>query len=307
MGGNISIVSQLGQGTTVSFSVQATATQAAPTNLPVLSEREQHVLSLAADQPRFKLLLVEDKAVNRQLLFKFLEPVGFELQAADNGQVAVEMVQSWQPDLILMDLRMPVLDGIEATRQIRQLVADQSSGGERPQPRIIALSASSLQSEQTEAIAAGCDDFIRKPFKENVLFGAIAQQLGTRYTYRENSEQIKSPQQHSSSYSDSATSSPKQTPPEEASYEELPTEELQLEEPGTENYISGLSALPAHILEALESAALRLQWDELFAQIKAIRALDEALADRINQAVENFRYSQVVESVRAAKTELLRS
>ncbi len=312
MGGDISITSQLNQGTTVRFYIQATVTQPALTNRSVLNKKEQHVWSLAADQPRFKLLIVDDKAVNRQLLFKLLEPVGFELQAANNGQMAVEMARSWQPDLILMDLRMSVLDGIEAIREIRQLAADESSGVEHSQPKIIALSASSVQSEHTDAIAAGCDDFIRKPFKENALFGAIAQQLDTRYTYRESSKQTESPQQQNSSPDDSASSlleqtflkevSDKEVSDKEVSDKAMFAEESQLKKQSGEQHISGLATLPEHILEALESAALRLQWDQLLTQIEAIRALDESLADRVNQAVENFRYGQVVESVRAVKT-----
>ena len=79
-------------------------------------------------------------------------------------------------------------------------------------------------------------------------------------------------------------------------------QEKTREQRGDQSYISGLSALPTHILDALETATLRLQWDDILTQIEAIRVIDQALADRVSQTIENFRYSQVIESLQAIKT-----
>ncbi len=278
MGGDISITSQVGEGTTFSFYIQPTAVAEAAVE-QANSIRRRQVLSLAADQPRYKILVVDDEAVNQRLLFKLLEPVGFELQAAANGQVAVDMAQIWQPDLVLMDLRMPVLDGIEATRQIKQLLASQRLASQS-QPKVVVLSAGGLQAEQADAIAAGCDDFVRKPFRDSEIFDAIARQIGARYTYAE-SAQLE-------------TSSSLKPP----SLDPSANRELQHFE---EHYIDALSALSARTLDLLESAVLRLQQDEIFAQIEVIQAADRGLADHLTLAVENFCYSQIIEDIQTAR------
>jgi PAS domain S-box-containing protein len=281
MGGDISITSQVNRGTTFSFYIQPMAAAEITADQEHDISRRQ-VLSLAAGQPQYKILVVDDELVNRQLLFKLLEPVGFELQAAANGQAAIDMVRSWQPDLVLMDLKMPVLDGIEATKQIKQLAANQPAASQFP-PQVVMLSASGLQSEQADAIAAGCDDFVRKPFQDSELLDAIAQQLGARYTYAENAQ------------------------PEASSLQLLPSFQSSPLEPGEsqhflEHHLSALSALSAHTLDNLESAVLRLQWDEIFTQIEALRTVDQDLADSLTMAAQNFSYSQIIENIQAART-----
>ncbi|MEM8504005.1 MAG: ATP-binding protein [Cyanobacteria bacterium P01_D01_bin.1] len=292
MGGEISIDSQLEQGTTISFYIQPTAAAAGAIDQPRFVNK-RCVLSLAAEQPRYKILIVDDEAVNRQLLFKLLEPVGFELQAANNGQTAIEMTRNWQPDLVLMDLRMPVLDGMATTRLLRRLSDDEPTAARQPSLKIIALSASSLQSEQAEAIAAGCDDFIRKPLRDSEIFEAIAQQLGACYTYAEASQSEESPSELSPYTEEQSQESQSQ----KSQHEESQSQES--------HHINALSTLSAHTLSALESATLRLQWDEIFVQIETIRAVDETLANRLSHAVENFRYDQIIGSIQTAKTKLL--
>jgi CheY-like chemotaxis protein len=107
-------------------------------------------------------------------MVELLTSVGFEVREASNGQVAIALCQEWSPHLIWMDLRMPVMDGYEATRQIK---ASESA------PIVLALTGSALEEERAIALAAGCDDFIRKPFRETEIFERMAHFLGVRYHY----------------------------------------------------------------------------------------------------------------------------
>ncbi|MEO0647507.1 MAG: histidine kinase dimerization/phospho-acceptor domain-containing protein, partial [Cyanobacteria bacterium J06650_10] len=90
-------------------------------------QQTQRVMELAAGQPHKKILIVDDKEANRTLLFKLLNPIGFDLQMAEDGQRAIDLAQSWQPDLILMDLQMPRVSGLEATRQIKRQSSNTSA------------------------------------------------------------------------------------------------------------------------------------------------------------------------------------
>ena len=119
--------------------------------------------TLAPNQPRYRILIVDDKWTNRQLLIKLLNPLGFELKEAENGQQAIEVWEEWEPHLIWMDMRMPVMDGYTATQQIKAHLKGQATA-------IIALTASVLEEERAVVLSAGCDDFLRKPFKENDIF-----------------------------------------------------------------------------------------------------------------------------------------
>jgi CheY-like chemotaxis protein len=109
-----------------------------------------------------------------------LQPIGFEVREAENGHQGVEIWESWQPHLIWLDTRMPVMDGFEAVRQIR-------AKEKQTQWRtvIIAVTASTFEERKSEIIAAGCDDFVRKPFQEQILFDKMACYLGVRYIYQE--------------------------------------------------------------------------------------------------------------------------
>ena len=103
-----------------------------------------------------KILLVEDNEMNRDMLSRRLQKKGYEVFMAVNGEEGVKMAQSLKPDLILMDMSLPVLDGWEATRQIKALAETQAIG-------IIALTAHAMAQDKDKALAAGCDDFDTKP------------------------------------------------------------------------------------------------------------------------------------------------
>ncbi|TAE57982.1 MAG: response regulator [Nostocales cyanobacterium] len=176
MGGNIAVESQLGKGSTFYFQIQAKIGQAQVYNL---NQERKRVLSLAPGQPTYKILAVDDKPINRQLLIKLLEPLGFEIQEASNGQEAIRIWDEWEPHLIWMDMRMPVMDGYDATKHIKSTTKGNATA-------VIALTASVLEEEKAIVLSAGCDDFLRKPFAEHTIFDALSKHLGVKFIYEEN-------------------------------------------------------------------------------------------------------------------------
>jgi CheY-like chemotaxis protein len=114
-----------------------------------------------------KILLVEDNEMNRDMLSRRLKRNGYEVVIATDGQQGVEMAASEAPDLILMDMSLPVIDGWEATRQVRENEAT------RKIP-VIALTAHAMAGDREKAIEAGCDDYDTKPVEITRLLGKIA-------------------------------------------------------------------------------------------------------------------------------------
>src|SRR6185436_4762074 len=112
----------------------------------------------------------------RQLLAQLLAPVGFEIRLATNGAEAVREFEDWRPCLILMDFRMPVMDGHEAIRRIRSM-----AGGN--EPKIIAVTASAMDDNRNDLMEIGADEFIGKPFREAELFQKIRAHVGVESVY----------------------------------------------------------------------------------------------------------------------------
>jgi CheY-like chemotaxis protein len=141
-------------------------------------DKPRHVLGLRPGQPACRVLIADDVEDNRQLLAQLLAPVGFETRLATNGAEAVQEFERWRPHLILMDFRMPVMDGREAIRRIRA-----TAGGK--DPKIIAVTASAMDENRQELLAIGADDFISKPFRDTDLFEKIHAHAGVEYDYAE--------------------------------------------------------------------------------------------------------------------------
>ena len=181
MGGDIGVSSVPGQGSTFSFEVYLESADWADSSDIGLKK----VVGLAPDDsgqvPQIRILAVDDKWENRQLLVQMLGALGFEVLEAENGAVALEQWQAWQPQLILMDMRMPVMDGFEATRRIRLL-----PGGSAV--KIVALTASAFAEQRAEVLKVGCDDFVPKPFREHQLYECLALHLGLNYLYEAEGE-----------------------------------------------------------------------------------------------------------------------
>ncbi len=175
MGGQIAVRSQVGCGTTFTFDIPVTVVDASTIKPKQLSRQ---VLGLESNQPTYRILIVDDRADLRQLLVKMLNRFEFELQEASNGIEAIEVWSSFEPHLIFMDMRMPIMDGYEATKRIKANVKGQATA-------IVAVSASSAEKGRTIVISDDYDDFIRKPFREAEIFDALHKHLGVRYIYDE--------------------------------------------------------------------------------------------------------------------------
>jgi signal transduction histidine kinase/CheY-like chemotaxis protein len=175
MGGELRVDSEPGRGSLFSFDIPLPAAVA-----EVMEQRPRRkIAGLAAGQPAYRLLVADDTVENCQILEELFGELGFEVRSAEDGQAAVEAWREWQPHLIWMDVRMPVLDGCSATRAIR---AAEAEGG-LPRTVVIALTASAFEHDREGIIAAGCDDFVAKPFLQETLFDALARNLGVRWRY----------------------------------------------------------------------------------------------------------------------------
>ncbi|MEL7036965.1 MAG: CHASE2 domain-containing protein [Cyanobacteria bacterium J06592_8] len=185
MGGNLTVSSVLGEGTTFKFDIKVSLANADDISTPA---SERRVIGIAENQPIYRILVVDDQSENRQLLLKLLTPLGFKLREAVNGSDAVNQWESWQPDLILMDMRMPVMDGRDATQHIREQERQLEMQENEKQVVIIGLTASTLKEEQEALLGVGCDEILYKPFQENVLLERMATNLGIRYLYEESAD-----------------------------------------------------------------------------------------------------------------------
>ncbi|MEB3274019.1 MAG: ATP-binding protein [Prochlorothrix sp.] len=195
MGGDLQVQSQLGQGSIFSFTIPVQGLPRSPETAALLPssapETGPVVVGLAPGSPVPQVLIVEDNDASRLLLQRLLVGIGFDVKAVENGALGVEYWQQWQPDLILMDMRMPVLNGYDATAKIRALAqvaeADRlEMAGDRQttQPVILALTAG-IFAEQHEAIlAAGCDAVLCKPFQEAELLQVMGRYLSVQYQYQ---------------------------------------------------------------------------------------------------------------------------
>ncbi|WP_342597470.1 ammonium transporter [Cyanobacterium aponinum UTEX 3222] len=249
MGGDIEIQSTLGEGSIFSFEIVVTLVteRDVQTHNPRQSRR---VIALKSGQPRYRILVVDDRPINRLLLIKLLQPLGFELKEACNGQEAIAIWEQWKPHLIWMDMRMPVMDGYEATQYIKGTLKGNATA-------IIALTASVLEEEKAVILSAGCDDFIRKPFRESVIFDAIGKHLGVEYIYEEEPELNVFEQKHQS----------------------LTRQDLQI--------------MPSKWLDKLYQAAKELDDDLILELIRKIPPENNILADKLKHLVDNFQLAKI--------------
>lgn len=173
MGGILHVKSEPERGSTFWFDIV----------LPVFDmvaqpSTENHQQIEGYEGPKFTVLIADDDQLSRALLANALEPVGFTILEAKDGQEAVDMAQNVHPDVIFIDIEMPILSGLEATQQIR------NSKLETP-PIIIAVSASVSEADQKQCLKAGCDAFLPKPVKIERLFTLLHETLKVEWMYKE--------------------------------------------------------------------------------------------------------------------------
>ena len=259
MRGNITVSSEVGRGTVFRFDIRARPVESSDIKPPRPVRR---VVALKPGQPRYRILIADDRADNRQLLAKLLKTLGFELREAENGQDAVEIWEEWEPHLIWMDMRMPVMDGYEATRKIKESAKGQAT-------TVIALTASAEEEERGVVLSAGCDDFVRKPFRESEIFDVMHRHLGVRYVYEEDADA------HDPVSSEKAR--PKAVTPE------------------------ALGALPHELLVALEQASMHGDTDRVESLVEDIRSIDAALADALAVLAADFEHYNILRLIEKSR------
>ena len=171
MGGTIQVESVHGQGSRFRTEIKVERAQESEVKRGPNLER---VTALAEGQPEYRILIVEDQQENWMVLERLLANAGFRVRVAENGVQGVKEFREWRPQFIWMDLRMPVMDGVEATRRIRAC-----EGGR--EVKIAAVTASGYASERSEILAGGMDDYVRKPYRSAEIFECMARHLGVRY------------------------------------------------------------------------------------------------------------------------------
>jgi CheY-like chemotaxis protein len=226
-----------------------------------LTAQVRRVISLEPEQPIYRILIVEDRWENQQLLMELLHPVGFDLQVANNGQEGIDIWQTWQPHLILMDIRMPVLDGYAATQQIRALEAALPDG--RPPTQIIAITSNAFEEDRVDILSAGCNDVISKPFQEEMIFAKLAEQLGVRYVY-----------DYTGYAAPEAAIAPKKT---------------------DQAVIMGaLKSMPQTWIGQLQEAAVQGRDSSILELIKQIPATDTELSNELESLVKGFQFEDII-------------
>ena len=250
MGGDITVTSQVDKGTLFCVEIDAMeliGEQAKPRSA------SRSVLRLRAGQPVFRILVVDDKEENRRFLREMLQTVGFATREAVNGLEAVSLFEQWNPHLILMDVRMPVMDGYEATRRIKAT----ERGSRTP---IIAVSASVFDDNREQIRQTGADDFLGKPYTQDDLFEKLASWLHLDYDYGDR---------------EPAGGSGRLEP-----------EAIALTG-------KRLAKVPQEILAEMEQAAAGGYQDRVLTLIDRVAALDEQLAGELRALVAGFRYEEL--------------
>jgi PAS domain S-box-containing protein len=257
MGGDISVSSELGQGSLFQFDVEI---ECADQPEAEAAQPRRRVRGLAPNQTApdggpYRLLVVEDREANRRLLVRLLEslgqpPQGFEVREAVNGLEAVEMGERWGPHMIWMDMRMPVMDGREATQRIKATPQGQSTV-------IVALTATAFEEDRETILLEGCDDFVRKPFRKEVIYDMLAKHLGVYFVYEER--------------------------------------EAGMVAPGAGTLSAeGLAAQPAGWLAELRAATIKADMGRMLALVEQIRGQDAALADALEGLIHSFEYKRIL-------------
>ncbi len=171
MGGSLTVKSTVGKGSTFGMTLPLTPVKDWTPSTP---DQEQTIIGFTGSRKR--ILVIDDKWENRAVILNLLDPLGFEVIEADNGREGVTQTQEKNPDLVVMDIVMPDIDGLEATRLIRESPAVCDTP-------IIASSASAFDFNRQDAIKAGCTDFLPKPIQADTLFEKLRVHLGLEWVY----------------------------------------------------------------------------------------------------------------------------
>ncbi|MGE0085757.1 MAG: transporter substrate-binding domain-containing protein [Desulfococcaceae bacterium] len=260
MKGDIQVRSEPDKGSCFTFLIPLTESADQPAkHLP-----DQRVVALRTDQPIFRILVVDDKESNRDILTRMLERVGFAVKTADNGAEAIEFFENWHPHALLLDIRMPVMNGVEVTRRIKAMPEGKNTV-------IIAVSASALEEERKSVMAHGADAFIRKPFKEKEIFEELHIRLGAEYLYE--SENIP------------------------ASAHEPEDRQKEGQSATAEDQSASRPHLPEELIREIRQAAEGGYMDHLQELIDQIAEYDILLAEKLRTLADAYEYEKILGAI----------
>ncbi|WP_017661454.1 response regulator [Baaleninema simplex] len=261
MGGEMQVESQVGRGSRFFFDLRVKL--AIASDLVSEGELPHRLTVLAPNETIYRILVAEDEPTNRSLLVRLLKTVGFDVREAENGRAAVDCWREWKPHLVWMDMRMPVLDGYEATRTIKNA----SNGCETV---VIALTASAFEDERQAVLDAGCDDFVRKPYRAAEILAKIQQHLGVQYA------------DDSGDLSDDLVKESLSETDERDSIEFQGDRTIECDR------------IPAEWLERLHDAALQGSDDSVFELAAELPETEASLARTLSDWARNFRFDRIL-------------
>jgi signal transduction histidine kinase/CheY-like chemotaxis protein len=275
LGGHLSVESQVGQGSCFRLTLPAfdmVAVEEEPLSW------EQNLDSIAMQDMVFRILIAEDQAENQYLLQQLLSLENLEVRYVDNGQSALEVWRSWQPHLILMDLAMPLLDGYEATRQIKATSQGQATA-------IIAVTSYAFEENRQAALRAGCDDFVRKPIQLSELLPKISHYLRLQRA---------------------------QTCPESTQRSVEPLDQPPSLHEGhrsmnhlSQTWAESLATMPTSWLQQLREVAYHCSDQQVLRLLQAIPSSETALRQYLTILSEAFRFDEIVQLVERALAHVL--
>lgn len=285
MGGEIRVSSVFGEGTTFQFTIKLSEADLSQ----VTSQPRQRVIGLEPGREMYRILVVDDTKANRLLLVKLLEPLSFEVREATNGLEGLAIWESWQPHLVFMDTRMPVMSGLEAIRQIRakeKALIDSwdtaryteesiSSNSQFHQATIIiVVTASVFEEKRGEILATGADDLVHKPFSEEIIFEKISQHLEVLYLYENLHQSITAPRK------------------------------FNAERKQDSFFLNKLAEMPPDWIASLYQAANTLREESVLDLIEQIPETSAPLAEALNDLANDFRFDEIVRLTRSVMDSL---
>ncbi len=258
MGGVLTVNSKVSKGSSFIFDIPVGFTDDTASELLPFKQR---IIGLEEGQTDFRILVVEDNENNRNLLVRLLKTVGFEVQEAVNGQDALDIWKKWNPHLIWMDLRMPVMDGYEATVQIKKTPVGKETV-------IIALTASAFEEDRLKVIQHGGNDFVRKPFKEAEIFEIMHKYLGVQFVYEK---------------------------------EDVDPKSKVCTKMDNVALISSIKNLPMEIATELKEATELSDASLIDQVIEEIQTKNDRLAEALSELANNFSYDKILEIIQKAQ------
>ncbi|MBF0621284.1 MAG: PAS domain S-box protein [Magnetococcales bacterium] len=263
MGGDLTVSSVVEEGTRFTLTLPMDVVTSA--DIPAQDVPARIVTGLTDPSRQLRVLIVDDMPDNRLLLSRQLEIVGAQTREAKNGQEALEIFGRWHPDLIWLDMRMPVMDGYETVRRIRSLADGQDVV-------IVALTASAFKEDVGRITDAGCNAVLHKPYQEYEIFDLMAELLGLSYTY--------------------------QTLDAEGDTLKVDAKTDQM------TLIRGLIGISTRVRQTLYDAASRLDVEATLEALVPIRTQNADLAQILEAMAVNYQYDRLLEILEASEKDI---